>query len=171
VSTAVSPDDLKAVHRSFPTGVTIVTAVVDGEPRGLVVNAFASISLSPPLIMVAIQRATATHEFLFRGRHFAVNILASDQMALAQRFAQPLPDKFEGVAWEPGRCGAPVLAGSAALLEAQIEERAQATTHTVFVGRVTRAEAANRPPLLYMGSQFYDAAAVGPPLTVNGERE
>jgi flavin reductase (DIM6/NTAB) family NADH-FMN oxidoreductase RutF len=171
MSTPVDAEGLKAVHRSFPTGVTIVTAMVDGEARGMVVNAFASISLDPPLIMVAIQRTAATHEFLFRGRHFAVNILAGDQMALAQRFARPVPDKFDGVAWEPGRCGAPVLSGTAALLEAQIEERAQATTHTVFVGRVTRAEAADRPPLLYMGSQFYDAARVGPPLTVNGERE
>ncbi len=162
--TTVDLESLKAVHRSYPTGVTIVTAAVEDEVRGLTVNAFASISLTPPLIMVAIARNAATHEFLYRGRRFAVNVLASDQVPLLKRFSQPIPDKFEGVEWSPGAGGAPVLDGVAAVLEAQIVQRAQAYTHTVFVAKVARAEAFDRPPLIYMGARFFDSTVVGPPL-------
>lgn len=161
---AVDLEALKAVHRSYPTGVTVVTAAVEDEVRGLTVNAFASISLTPPLIMVAIAQNAATHEFLYSGRQFAVNVLACDQVPLLKRFSQPIPDKFEGVEWTLGAGGAPILDGVAAVLEAQIVQRAQAFTHTVFVAEVTRAEAFDRAPLIYMGSQFFDSTEVGPPL-------
>lgn len=162
--TTVDLEALKAVHRSYPTGVTIVTAAVEDEVRGLTVNAFASISLTPPLIMVAIAQNAATHEFLYRGRQFAVNVLATDQVPLLKRFSQPIPDKFEGVGWSSGVGGAPILDGVAAVLEALIVQRAQAFTHTVFVAEVTRAQTFERPPLIYMGSRFFDSTKVGPPL-------
>jgi flavin reductase (DIM6/NTAB) family NADH-FMN oxidoreductase RutF/predicted ester cyclase len=154
----IDGESLKAVHRKFATGVTIVTASLDGEPRGLVVNAFASVSLTPPLVLVAINRNAATHEFLFRNRSFAINILAADQEHLAARFSQPIADKFAGVPWSPGESGAPLLEGSAASLEVEIEERAWALTHTVFVGRVTGARVSARSPLVYLGGKFFDAA-------------
>ncbi len=164
MSSAVDVDDLKAVHRRFPTGVTIVTAIVDGEPRGLVVNAFASISLTPPLILVSIAQTAATHEFLYRGRRFGINMLASDQIDLMRRFASPIPDKFDGVDWRHGAFGTPLLDGACAALEAEVQERARASTHTVFVGIVLAAHAEDRAPLVYMGAQFYDGGQLGPPL-------
>jgi flavin reductase (DIM6/NTAB) family NADH-FMN oxidoreductase RutF/predicted ester cyclase len=154
----IDGESLKAVHRKFATGVTIVTASLDDEPRGLVVNAFASVSLTPPLVLVAINRNAATHEFLFRNRNFAINILAADQEDLAKRFSQPIADKFAGIPWSPGEGGAPLLEGTAASLEVEIEERAWALTHTVFVGRVTGARVSARSPLVYLGGKFFDAA-------------
>jgi steroid delta-isomerase-like uncharacterized protein len=151
---------LKAVHRKFGTGVTIVSAATADEPRGLVVNAFASISLSPPLILVAVNRNAATHEFLYRSRFLAVNVLAADQAELGRRFATPIPDKFSGVDWFPGQNGAPVIRGTAAVLEALIEQRATSSTHTVFIARVTKAEASAKSPLLYLDGEFFDAAAL-----------
>jgi flavin reductase (DIM6/NTAB) family NADH-FMN oxidoreductase RutF/predicted ester cyclase len=156
----IDGESLKAVHRKFATGVTIVTASLDGEPRGLVVNAFASVSLTPPLVLVAINRNAATHEFLFRSRNFAINILAADQEDLAKRFSQPIADKFTGIDWAPGEGGAPLLDRTAASLEVEIEERAWALTHTVFVGRVTGARVSARSPLVYLGGQFFDAAQI-----------
>jgi flavin reductase (DIM6/NTAB) family NADH-FMN oxidoreductase RutF len=136
--------------------VTIVTASLAGEPRGLVLNAFASVSLEPPLILVAVNRATATHEFLFRSDALAINILAGDQQDLAERFSRPIPNKFEGVPWHPGGNRAPLLDGVAASLEAKVQERISARTHTVFVGQVIAAEVHSRPPLVYLGGRFHD---------------
>ena len=153
-------DSLKAVHRTFGTGVTIVTAAVHGEPRGLVLNAFASVSLEPPLVLVAVNRTTATHEFLFRGHEFAVNILAADQVELAQRFSRPIPDKFAGVDWHPGANAAPIIDGAAACVEASVQERMSFATHTVFLGRVESARVSGKAPLLYLAGRYHDAGAL-----------
>jgi flavin reductase (DIM6/NTAB) family NADH-FMN oxidoreductase RutF len=70
-------DVMKKVNRQFITGVTVVTAMDDGTPRGLAVNAFASISLDPPTVMVAVQHTSSTHDCLFRAGHLAINILSN----------------------------------------------------------------------------------------------
>jgi len=157
-------DDLKAFHRSFVTGVTIVTTAFDGEPRGLAVNAFASVSLTPPLIMVVVARAAATHDWIFGAGAFGVNILSSEQAALARRFGSPTADKFTGVDWHYGEQGVPVIDGCCASLEATVQERAQAITHTVFVGLVVATRASDRAPLVYTGGQFYNGAVLDAPL-------
>jgi flavin reductase (DIM6/NTAB) family NADH-FMN oxidoreductase RutF len=94
-------DLMKQVNRRFVTGVTAVTAR-DGElPRGLAVNAFASISLDPPTVMVAVQHTSSTHECLFRAEHLAINILSTDQLDVVTRFATKSDDKFAGLEWRP----------------------------------------------------------------------
>jgi flavin reductase (DIM6/NTAB) family NADH-FMN oxidoreductase RutF len=160
----LSDDAVKAFHRSFVTGVTIVTTALDGEPRGLVVNAFASVSITPPLVLVAINRSAATHDWIYGAGAFCVNILAADQAGLAQRFASPIPDKFDGIGWRYGELGVPVLDGCCGSLEAKVQERAQATTHTVFLGRAVATYANPVPPLVYTDAKFYDGAALDTPL-------
>lgn len=146
---------VKDVHRRFPTGVTIVTTCIDGEPYGLAVNAFSSISIEPPVVLVCVAKTSATYERLFGGDHIAVNVLASDQVELARRFARSGGDKFSGVPWEPGVGGAPILGGVCGYLEIEIEKRIPAYTHTIFIGRVVRANAFAHPPLVYLGGEFY----------------
>jgi flavin reductase (DIM6/NTAB) family NADH-FMN oxidoreductase RutF len=150
----VTPDAVKAVHRMFPSGVTVVTTSTEGGgPRGLAVNAFASLSVEPPLLLVCI---------LFRGRGFAVNILASTQAAVARRFATSGGDKFADVEWAPGAHGAPILRDVSGYLEAETVSRAIAATHTVFVGRVLNARAFARPPLVYLDGTLYGAEGLQP---------
>ena len=157
---------MKQVNRQFVTGVTVVTVMdsVDGQdtPRGLAVNAFASISLDPPTVMVCVQRTSSTHDSLFRARHLAINILSTDQLDVVNRFATKSPDKFAGLDWEPGPFRSPVFARSTAQMETEIRERLQASTHTVFICRVVHAAVTDRHPMVYSAGRFFDGGALSP---------
>jgi flavin reductase (DIM6/NTAB) family NADH-FMN oxidoreductase RutF len=155
-------DVMKQVNRQFITGVTVVTTM-DGEaPRGLAVNAFASISLDPPTVLVCVQRTSSTHDCLFRASHLAINILSTDQLDVLNRFAAKSDDKFAGVEWVPGQFGSPMIEHSSARVEAEIRERLQASTHTVFICRVVDAEITQRTPIVYAAGRFFDGGALSP---------
>jgi flavin reductase (DIM6/NTAB) family NADH-FMN oxidoreductase RutF/predicted ester cyclase len=147
---------VRQVHRKFLTGVTVVTVSEDREPFGLAVNAFTSISLTPPMILVCVARSSSTHPILFRSRYFAVSILAADQTELAAKFGRRGAEKFASVDWRFGKCGSPILAGCCGHFEAEVSERIEASTHTIFVGRLVDADCDNAAPLLYMDGNFYD---------------
>jgi flavin reductase (DIM6/NTAB) family NADH-FMN oxidoreductase RutF len=153
--------DVRAFHRRFLTGVTILITFAGEEPRGMTTNAISSVSIEPPVLPACVARTAGTHEPLVRAKRFALNILAADQAALAQRFARSgHGKKFDGVAWRRGRFGAPVLVGTCAHLEAQVEREIEVYTHTVFVGRVLQATAAPGRPLAYLAGGLGDPATV-----------
>jgi flavin reductase (DIM6/NTAB) family NADH-FMN oxidoreductase RutF len=153
-------DDVRAFHRRFATGVTVVTVSDGDDALGLAVNAFSSVSLDPPLVLVCVAGTAATHPTLFASDRFAVNILAHDQAAIARTFARSGGDKFSGIAWRVGAHGSPILGGVAAHVEALTLQRISAFTHTIFVGRVVDAEVHDRSPLVYLGGSLYDGAAL-----------
>jgi flavin reductase (DIM6/NTAB) family NADH-FMN oxidoreductase RutF len=161
-TSSLGPDLMKQVNRRFVTGVTVVT-VMDGDvPKGLAVNAFASVSLEPPTVMVCVQRTSSTHDCLFRAEHLAINILSTDQLDVVQRFAAKSADKFAGLDWRPGPSGSPFIERSSAQMEVQIRERLQASTHTVFICRVVEATVTERNPMVYSAGQFFDSGALSP---------
>jgi flavin reductase (DIM6/NTAB) family NADH-FMN oxidoreductase RutF len=152
-----SPEATRAVHRQFLTGVTILTTISNDEPRGLALNALASVSLDPPTILACVARSSSTHKWLFQSDVFAVNVLAADQAGVARQFAASSGSKkFESIAWSRGRHDMPILDGICAYLVAEVEMRVEAYTHTVFVARVLDACAYDRPPLAYLGGRFFD---------------
>jgi flavin reductase (DIM6/NTAB) family NADH-FMN oxidoreductase RutF len=161
-TTQITPDldVMKQVNRQFITGVTVVTAIDEGKPRGLAVNAFASISLEPPTVMVAVQHTSSTHDCLFSAGHLAINILSVDQLDVVGRFAVKSDDKFAGLDWEPGPFGSPLLERSAARMEVEIRERLQASTHTVFMCRVVHAEVTSRDAMIYSAGKFFDGGSL-----------
>jgi flavin reductase (DIM6/NTAB) family NADH-FMN oxidoreductase RutF len=161
-STKPEIDLMKQVNRQFVTGVTVVTAMDEATPRGLAVNAFASISLDPPTVMVCVQRTSSTHDCLFRASHLAINILSTDQLDVVSRFAAKSEDKFSGLDWEPGPLGSPLIGRSSAQMEVEIRERLQATTHTVFICRVVHAAVSDRTPMVYSAGRFFDGGALSP---------
>lgn len=161
----ISPDDVlvdkvKDVHRYYPTGVTIVTSEIDGEPFGLAVNAFSSLSLEPPLVLVCLGATTTSYPKFFLQDHMAINILAHDQADVAARLGKSDPRKFDTVDWHLGEHGAPLLAGVSASLELRVETRIPAYTHTIFIGRVLNAERHDRLPLIYANRQFFDSTPI-----------
>jgi flavin reductase (DIM6/NTAB) family NADH-FMN oxidoreductase RutF len=166
VTTAASArpdaDLLKDVNRRFITGVTLVTAMDDGVPRGLAVNAFANISLDPPTVMVCVQRTSSTHDCLFRATHLAINIASAAQMDVMGKLSSKAEDKFAGVDWAPGVHGSPILAASSAHMEVEIRERLQASTHTVFVCRVVDAAVSDEAPVIYSAGRFFDSRELRP---------
>ena len=158
----LAPDLMKQVNRQFVTGVTVVTTMDGDVPRGLAVNAFASVSLEPPTVMVCVQRTSSTHDCLFRADHLAINILSTDQLDVVKRFATKSADKFAELVWRPGPFGSPYIDRSSAQMEVQIRERLQASTHTVFICRVVEAQVSDRSPMVYSAGQFFDSGALTP---------
>jgi flavin reductase (DIM6/NTAB) family NADH-FMN oxidoreductase RutF len=141
----------------FATGVTIVTArSAEGDLVGLTANSFNSVSLEPPLVLWSLSRSAASMAALSTGSHYAINILAADQKALAERFAGKREDRWDGVDFSDGRCGAPLLAGAAATFECFNRSRYEEGDHVIFVGEVERCEQrAEVSPLLFHGGKFY----------------
>lgn len=141
----------------FATGVTIVTArAADGRLVGLTANSFNSVSLSPPLVLWSLARAAASMAALSAGSHYAINVLAADQQALAERFAARGVDRWAGVAHVPGAHGAPLLSGAAATFECFNRSRYEEGDHVIFVGQVERcSHRSGASPLLYHGGRFF----------------
>ncbi len=141
----------------FATGVTIVTAQdASGGLVGLTASSFNSVSLAPPLVLWSLARAAGSMGALAAGSHYAINVLAADQKALAERFASRGVDRFAGVAYTPGVAGAPLIEGAVATFECFNRSRYDEGDHVIFVGEVERcAHRPGVPPLLYHGGRFY----------------
>jgi flavin reductase (DIM6/NTAB) family NADH-FMN oxidoreductase RutF len=152
-----SPKEFRSALGMFATGVTIVTAMTaDGQPIGLTANSFNSVSLEPPLVLWSLSRAAASLPAFSTGSHYAINILAADQRALAERFALKGTDRWAGVSWTHGCGDAPLLAGACAVFECFNRSRYEEGDHVIFVGEVERCT--SRPgasPLLFHGGRFY----------------
>lgn len=134
----------------FATGVSVLTARdARGHPQGMTASSIASVSLEPPLLLVAVDRANDMHAALRATTHFVVNILADDQEALARRFAAETTNRFDGVGYRENRHGIPLLEGALAHIECAKHAEAPGGDHTVFIGLVTGGEVTERRPLLY----------------------
>ena len=142
---------LREVMKYFPTGVTVVAASdEDGAPYGLTVNAFTSVSLQPPLVLVCIGRASTWHDRLTTARGFTVNLLAGGQDAVAMRFSsEPSQGRFTDLEWHPGPTGDPILDDAVAWLDCSLVEVLQGGDHSILIGRVEAAGLNDRPSLLF----------------------
>lgn len=142
---------LRTVMSCFPTGVTVVaTRDADGQPLGLTVNSFTSVSLDPPLVLICINRHANSHDPLLAAPGFTVSILSGVQADIAARFAtRPSDGRFEGVAWRPAPSGNPVLVECAAWLDCAIHEVVRAGDHTIVLGRPEAAGWTDQPALLF----------------------
>ena len=137
-------DDPQARFREvmghFATSVTVVTALDGDEPQGITVNAFAPVSLEPPLVMVALDRRRFIHPTIRATGRYAVNILGEDQQGLSDCFAhapvKPSREEFCGAAWHRGSTGLPLIDGSIATLECTVVETFAAGDHDLFIGQV-----------------------------------
>lgn len=139
----------------FPTGVAVVTMLrSDGRPVGITINSFASVSLSPPVILWSIARSTPSYSVFVNATHFTANFLAEDQKALSTKFSRPSEDKFAGVEWASGLHGAPILAGCTAYIECSLRERIMVGDHDILLGDVMGFSSTDRPPLAFALSDY-----------------
>ena len=154
---AFGADDFRSALAMFATGVTIVTAIdASGRPIGLTANSFNSVSIEPPLVLWSLSRQAGSMPAFERGSHYAINILAAEQHALAERFASHAIDRFEGVAFSAGPSGAPVLDGAAAVFECFNRSRYEEGDHVIFVGEVERcARRDGTLPLIFHGGRYF----------------
>ncbi|WP_192384035.1 flavin reductase, partial [Mesorhizobium silamurunense] len=135
---------------SFLTGVTIVTTIgPEGEPRGFTANSFTSVSLDPPLVLVCIAHKALGHPVFTTSKSFAINILNESQKTASGIFASKAADKFASVEWRPGQTGSPVLDGSVACFDCDMERLVEAGDHSILIGRVRDFEHNSAQPLGY----------------------
>ncbi len=140
----------------FASGVTVVTTEHQGEPYGMTVSSFASVSLKPPLILICIDKTVPSHAALSQAGRFVVNVLEKRQEHLSHRFAVSGDDKFQGVAWHIGQLGLPVLDGVHAMIECRTYAIFDGGDHTIFVGEVLDAEVEEGRPLLYYRRGYHE---------------
>src|SRR5919204_4902987 len=125
----------RSVLGRFASGVTVATARAgDGSDHGMTVSAFCSLSLQPPLVLMCIAHDATMHPVLCEASHFAVNILAAEQEAVARRFAEQVDDRFDGIGYERVTTGAAILDGVLAFVECRVVDRHPGGDHTIVIG-------------------------------------
>ncbi len=136
--TTFTSDEFRKASGYWASGVSIVTTRdSNGRPYGLTMNAVTSLSLDPPLFVICVDNKSETLEPMKQSRIFGINILAADQQALSNGFAQKNPDKFAEVSFEWGNLGAPLLNGRLLGLECEVTAIHPEGDHHIFVGKVT----------------------------------
>ena len=156
--------EFRAFMGRWATGVSVVTARDAAGDAGLTVNAFLSVALAPPSVLVSLQEDADTLPTIERSRAFAVNVLAADQEALSERFARPVPGpaKFAGVPVHRGATGAALLDGTLGALECRLVRLLPAFDHRLALGEVVRVEPGGAgPPLLFFRSGYSSAEPDG----------
>ncbi|WP_349358681.1 flavin reductase family protein [Stappia sp.] len=147
--------DFRTALGRFVTGVTVITTLdAQGAPVGLTANSFNSVSLDPPMVLWSLARSSRNLAVFSEASHYAVNVLASDQRHLSDRFARPVADRFAGVDWRAGRGGVPVLSGVTATFECRNTTRVDGGDHVVFLGAVEAFEGCDREPLIYHAGRY-----------------
>jgi flavin reductase (DIM6/NTAB) family NADH-FMN oxidoreductase RutF/DNA-binding MarR family transcriptional regulator len=145
--------DTRAFRRAlgnFATGVTVVTAATaSGRKVGVTANSFNSVSLDPPLVLWSIDKRSSSHEVFEEASHFAVNVLAADQIDLSNNFARPKDDRFAGIEYDPGEGGSPVFADCSARFHCEKFQQVDGGDHWIMIGKVVAFDDYGRSPLLY----------------------
>jgi flavin reductase (DIM6/NTAB) family NADH-FMN oxidoreductase RutF len=142
----------------FPTGVTIITTRGSGgKMEGLTANSFSALSLDPPLVLWSLNRKSPSVTGFLTSGHFAINVLSAGQSDLSHHFATPQENKFEGVAFEDGLGGSPLLGGVLASFECKTENTIEGGDHLLFVGRVHRISYGDGEPLIFNAGRYCTA--------------
>lgn len=139
----------------FATGITVVTAVdAAGDPVGLTVNSFNSVSLDPPLVLWSLAlKSEAMVEAFSAASHFAIHVLKSDQQKISDWFAYD-KDKFLKIEYEAGLGGAPLISGCLARFECRNLRQIEGGDHVIYLGQVEKFVTGLGEPLLYFGGGY-----------------
>lgn len=151
----VDRDAFRQAMTRFAAGVTIVTTVDEsGRAWGFTANAFTSLSLDPPLVLVCLDSGAQCHTSFAVSDGFAVNVLRPEHRQLALRFASKGTDKFAPGEFRRSRAGLPVLPDALAAIECTTEQRIPGGDHTILIGRVHDCEVGDGAPMIYFNRGF-----------------
>jgi flavin reductase (DIM6/NTAB) family NADH-FMN oxidoreductase RutF len=151
----VTSEEFRRACGRFATGVTIAS-VFDrqGTPHGLTVSSFVSVSLDPPLILICLGHAVTIIDIFRESQFFGISVLAENQREISERFARKGADRFNGLPWERGRTGVPLLRGVLASIECAVEQRVTAGDHDIFVAEMVAARVSDGQPLIHFASLY-----------------
>ncbi len=154
-SAALNPDVFRRACGLFATGVAVLTTrATDGTPHGLTINSFCSLSLDPPLVMVAIDRICSFLRTFESTGYYAVNILREEQRDLSVRFAELPEGRFTGVRWQAGVVGAPLIDGVLGVIECRTIQVVDAGDHRMLIGQVVEVGIGEGRPLVFFRSGY-----------------
>lgn len=155
----MEPERFKAVLGRFATGVTVLITGSRAAPHGMTANAFASVSLQPPLVLVCVEQQASTNRLLPEAGGFTVSLLAEGQESLSDRFAglgHVPPDPFAGLELGIAPSGLPYLADSVGWLDCRLVASYGAGDHTIHVAEVhALGVGPQERPLLYYTGQYW----------------
>jgi flavin reductase len=156
---ALNAAEFRRAMGCFATGVTIITLDLEGEVHGMTANAFASVSLDPPLVLVCVDHTTRTHAHLHAKKRFGVNVLCEDQRAISEYYARPerTHDRAEaeaGARFDRTQHGTPMLHGALAYLECRLHSVQAAGDHTIFIAEVEDVVVHDGDPLLFFHGDY-----------------
>lgn len=159
----LDPATFRDVMGHHPTGVAVVTGFDDGDPVGMVVGTFNSVSLEPPLVAFMPRKGSRTYARLARAPIYCINVLAHDQLSLCRTMAAARDDSFDQVPWNRSAGGAPALDDAVAHVHCSPHSTIEAGDHLIALCSV-EAVAVNRPvtPLLFFQGGFGGFSPVRP---------
>jgi len=163
VDETASPEASDARFRQvlgqYPTGVCVVTGITqDGQPTGLAVGSFTSLSLHPPLVAFMPDKTSSSWPKIRPANAFCVNILSAGQESVCRAFAARAPDKFRDVSWRAASSGSPVITGVVAWIDCDLERVHEAGDHEIVIGRVRELEIESPSlPLLFFRGKYRKA--------------
>lgn len=159
----IDPFTYRKALGHFTSGVTVITTAIHGTVHGMTANAFCSVSLNPPLVLISIDKKTAMHELLAQSGFYGVSVLTQNQEAYSRHFAgkpqENLPIRFT---WQKN---CPLLEGSLAQLVCRITDTHPAGDHTLYIGQVEYLSYSDgQPPLLFYSGKYQalEGQATGP---------
>ena len=152
---AIDAQELRRVMGHFATGVTVITTKdKDGAPQGLTANAFMSLSLSPPLVIISVDKNATCYSCFEPKNGFTVNFLSEDQEEISRRFATKGANKFADLNWHAGSNGAAVIDGNLGYVECAITQCHDGGDHTIVVGEILSVAANGDRPLLFFKGKY-----------------
>jgi flavin reductase (DIM6/NTAB) family NADH-FMN oxidoreductase RutF len=158
---AFTAKEFRTALGAFATGVTVITTQSGDQPYGMTANAFSSLSLDPPLILVCVKAQAEGSQIIERNGVFAVNVLGAEQEALSRYFSsKDRPrgaDGFKEISHRRGQSGSPILEGAAAFLDCRLTLRHPAGDHVIFIGEVLAlgVDPGVEPLLFHLGKYRY----------------
>jgi flavin reductase (DIM6/NTAB) family NADH-FMN oxidoreductase RutF len=155
----VSSADFRGAMRHLTGGVSVITAGRGKDITGMTVTSVTSLSVDPPTLIVSINRDASSFPLIRRHGAFGVNILAADQLDVAERFAGKGglkgADRFAGAQWVTAVSGVPLLVGALSAVDCEVEEIVERHSHGIVIGRVRDIKNSTRTAALaYWHGQY-----------------
>ena len=152
-------DTFRRLLSRFASGVAIITAREGDRDVGMTVSAFCSVSLSPPLVLVCVDRGASMHDLLLQHPTLGISVMACEHEAYCRRFADKREtQRFRGVSFTRGETAVALLDDAMLHLECQLVHHCEAGDHTIFIAEVERGDTREGRPLVYYGGRFAQLA-------------
>jgi len=156
----IADADLRRAFACFPTGVTAICALVDGQPVGMAASSFTSVSIEPPLVSVCMQNSSNTWRKLASLARLGLSFLSAEHEGASRQLAAKTGDRFAGIDWQPRASGAVFITGASVWLECSIHQRIAAGDHEIVLLLIeTLGSQPDVSPLVFHASRYRQLAA------------